>query len=386
MKTDPDAFSKSYQAALRKRLAQSPSSSRKTSLSLGRRAVKLGLETLDLAKIHEEALISLESTRPIDILSGEKLLRHATGFFSEVITPIEETHQGAKEANEQMKQAIESLSRRTKELATLNVKLKDEIDQRKAAEVSLRASQVVSEELLKKSRRLQKELRLLSHRLLSIQETMRQHLSRELHNVIAQALTGLDLQLVALKKQSASDAGDFHAKIDLTQQLVKKSVDILHRFARDLRPSVLDDLGLIPALQAHLKEFMEKTGIRVTLSAFAGLEKVDNAVKTALFRVAQEALSNIAQHSNASQTSVVIQEQDRAIRMEIHDNGKGFDMDRVVLRKSKRLGLIGMREHVEMFGGTFSIDSAPKNETTIQVQIPYGKARSGKRVSMSSAQ
>lgn len=385
MKADLAAFSQSYRVALRKHLTQSPASSRKTSLSLGRRAVKLGMETLDLAKIHEEALVSLESAGASDVLYGEKHLRRATGFFAEVITPIEETHLGAREANAQMKLAIETLSRRTKELAALNEELKREIDQRKVAEVSLRASEAVSSKLLEKSRRLQEELRLLSHRLLSVQETMRQRLSRELHDVIAQALTGLNLQLVTLKKQSTADAADFHAKIEVTQGLVKKSVDILHRFARDLRPTVLDDLGLIPALQSHMKEFMENTGVRVAFSAFAGLEQVDNRVRTALFRVAQEALSNVAQHANATQTSVVIRQHEKTICMEIHDNGAGFDVNGVVLTKSKRLGVIGMREHVEMIGGRFFIDSAPGKETTVRVEIPRGKVRRGKRSSTSSA-
>jgi signal transduction histidine kinase len=163
-------------------------------------------------------------------------------------------------------------------------------------------------------------------------------------------------------------------------------VDVLHRFARDLRPTLLDDLGLIPALQSHMKEFMENTGIRVTFSAFAGLEQVDNAVRTALFRVAQEALRNIAKHAKASQTSVVIREDDEALYMEIHDNGKGFDVKGVVLRKSKRLGLIGMREHVEMIGGAVFIDSAPGKETTVQVKIPRRKIRPRKRSSKSPAQ
>jgi signal transduction histidine kinase len=385
MKTDLPAFSKSYRAALQKHLAHSPGPRRTTSLTLGRRAVKLGLETLDLAKVHEAALVSLEPTKVTDAVNGRTLLQRASSFFAEVITPIEKNHQGANEANAKMKEALDILSRRTKELNAVNGKLKREIDRRKAAEASLRASKEVSSKLLKKSLQLQKELRLLSHRLLSIQEAMRQRLSRELHNVIAQSLTGLDLQLVTLKKQSATDAKDFHAKIDITQQLVKQSVETLHRFALDLRPSVLDDLGLIPALESHMKVFMEETGIRVTFSAYAGLEQVDDAVRTALYRVAQEALSNIAQHANASQTSVTIRLEDRNIYMEIHDNGKGFDVDDMAPAKSKRLGLVGMREHAEMLGGTLSIDSALGKETTVRVNIPRGKIQRRKRSSKSSA-
>lgn len=384
MKADPSPFSQSYRAALSSHLAECTTSSAKTSLSLGRQALKLGLETLELAKIHEEALTFLESRKASDGLDGNISPLRATGFFAEVITPIEETHRGAREANAQMKVALDNLSRRTEELTASNESLKREIEQRNVAEASLRASEAVSNGLLEKSQRMQEELRLLSHRLLSIQENERQRISRELHDVIAQALTGLNVQLATMKKKSVSDASDFNERIEATQLLVERAVDIVHGFARDLRPTVLDDIGLIAALESHMKAFMEETGIRVAFTAFAGLEQVDIAVRTVLFRVAQEALTNVAQHAKASQASVSIQQCSEVVRMEVHDDGVGFAVDGEAFAKGDRLGLLGMRERVEMIGGKFSIESAKVDGTTVRLEIPRGMVNAGKQSSKSS--
>ena len=153
-------------------------------------------------------------------------------------------------------------------------------------------------------------------------------------------------------------------------------MDVVHRFARDLRPTVLDDLGLIPALKSYLKDFMERSGIRATLTVFAGVEKLSNSVRTALYRVAQEALTNVAHHSNATKTKVSIRELEGVVRMEIHDDGKGFDVEESSQSEvSERLGLLGMNERVEMIGGHFQIESKLGKETTIRVDIPRAQVR-----------
>lgn len=383
MKAESSAFSRSYRDALGRHLAQDHPSSQRTSLSLGRRALKLGLETLDLARIHEEALDSIESSRASGDLGGNEDLRRATGFFSKVITPLEETHQGARDANAHMKIAVEALSRRTKELAALNEELTREIEQRHAAEVALRASESASRGLLERSQQMQEELKLLSHRLLSIQENERQRISRELHDVVAQALAGLNMQLATLRKQSKADAKDYHEKIADTQRLVKKAVDSVHRFARDLRPTALDDLGLIAALESHMKEFMETTGVRVAFTAFAELENLNIEVRTVLFRVTQEALQNIGQHAKASRAVVSIRQDGKSVCMEIKDNGKGFALEGGAVAKNERLGLLGMRERVEMIGGRFFIESAEGSGTTVRVEVPCGRVRARKRSSKS---
>ena len=128
--------------------------------------------------------------------------------------------------------------------------------------------------MLEQSDHLQEQLRRLSRQILSAQEEERKKISRELHDVIAQTLTGINVRLATLKKEAAVNTKGLDRNIARTQRLVEKSVNIVHRFARELRPAVLDDLGLIPALHSFMKSFREQTGIQVSLTAFAGVEQV----------------------------------------------------------------------------------------------------------------
>jgi signal transduction histidine kinase len=192
-----------------------------------------------------------------------------------------------------------------------------------------------------------------------------------LHDVIAQTLTGINLRLADLKKEAASDTRCLERSIARTQRLVQKSVDIIHLFARKLRPTVLDDLGLIPALHTFMKHFQAKTGIRVSLSAIAEVEQLDGDKRTVLYRVAQEALTNVARHAQASQAEVKLQELAGGVCMTITDNGKGFPKERVGrAKKGKRLGLLGMKERLQIVGGNFTVTSAPGKGTTVLAQIP----------------
>lgn len=371
-------LSRLYHAALQHYLKQGPGSIMEPAREMGRHAMTLGLETLDLARIHEIALVSL-------VLPGyssstsDGLMGRAGMFFAEAITPIEETHRGAREANIHLNQIVKALSQRSLELSDSVEELKYEIIQRKAVEESLKASELTSSQLLEKSRQMQEELRHLSRELLSAQEEERKKISRELHDVIAQTLTGINVRLASLKAESRISTKELQKKIASTQRLVEKSVDIVHRFARELRPTVLDDLGLIPALQSFMKGFMEDTGVRVSLKAFAGIEQSNSTRRTMLYRVAQEALTNVARHSEASHAEISIQNLKGVIHMEIKDNGKGFAVEGTsCAKKNNRLGLLGMKERVEMIGGTFCVESAPGNPTTIRVEIPAGNGSAKK--------
>lgn len=370
MKVKQTEFSRRYHAALHGFLKREPGSSMEPARELGGCAMTLGLETLDLAKIHEMALVSL--MLPNDpSYTRDGLMACAGLFFAEAITPIEQTHRGAREAKIHLSQIVKALSQRTLELAKSVEELKQEIIQRKAVEESLRVSQQTSSSLLEKSREMQEELRHLSRQLLSVQEEERKRISRELHDVIAQTLMGINVRLAGLKAESTVSTKELQKKIATTQRLVERSVDIIHRFARELRPSVLDDLGLIPALRTLMKDFTEDTGVRVSLTAFAEIELLDNAKRTVFYRVAQEALNNVARHAQASRAEVTIRNEKGVICMEIKDNGKGFEPDaKPGAKKNNRLGLLGMRERVEMIGGTFYVDSAPDKPTTVRVEIP----------------
>jgi signal transduction histidine kinase len=221
-------------------------------------------------------------------------------------------------------------------------------------------------------------LRNLSHQILHAQEEERKRISRELHDVIAQTLVGINVHLAALTREAAGKSGRFQQRLGRTQQLVEKSVQVVHQFARELRPTMLDDLGLIPALHAFMKNFTTNTGVRTGLTAFATVEELDMAQRTVLFRVAQEALTNVARHAQASRAEVNIQKLSDGVCMEIKDDGKSFGGERVLQRKGGgRLGLLGMRERLEMIGGQFSVESAPGKGTIVQAKIPFGKLRGG---------
>ncbi|MCX6905944.1 MAG: histidine kinase [Verrucomicrobia bacterium] len=374
MKSKSNGMSRCYQTALRRYLTQGPGASLHPARKLGRQALALGLETLDLAMIHEQALL----TR---VLPGcpptvhDRLIKRAGGFFAEAILPMEETHRSAVEANVRLIRVNEALSQRTMELAASNRNLKEKIAQRQAAEENLRQSEQHSSQLLEQSRSLQEQLRHLSRQILSAQEEERKMISRELHDVIAQVLTGINVQLATLKKQATVSTKGLARNITRTQRLVEQSVDIVHRFARELRPAVLDDLGLVPAVLSYLKDFAKRTGLRVNLTAFTSgrIKELGSAGRTALYRVAQEALNNVARHAQASRVEVSLQKLPHALRLQITDNGKSFEVERVLhAKKNKRLGLLGMRERVEMVGGKFTVESAPGHGTTIQAQIPIG--------------
>jgi signal transduction histidine kinase len=253
-------------------------------------------------------------------------------------------------------------------------------------EESLKKSEQHQSHLLEQSRYMENQLRNLSRQVLRAQEEERKRISRELHDVIAQTLTSINIRLAALKKEAGPSISGFDRNITRTQRLVEHSVNIVHQFARELRPAVLDDLGLIPALHTFMKNFTARTGVRTHLTAYAGVERLDAARRTVLYRVAQEALHNVARHAHASRVEVSIQELPGYICMKIKDDGKAFQVQRVLQKKGgKHLGLLGMRERLEMMGGRFDIESAPGAGTIIQAQIPPGEEPGDKALVKSTA-
>lgn len=261
----------------------------------------------------------------------------------------------------------DAAQRRIEVLAGSNLKLKQEIARRQVAQNDLRASRIEQSKILKQSRLQQIQLRELSHGVLNAQEEERKRISRELHDVIAQTLVGINVHLAALSKAAESDPADLQSHISRTQLLVEKAVEVVHNFALELRPTMLDDLGLVPALQTLMMRFMKDTGIRVSLKASAKVEKAGGAVRTALYRIVQESLTNVARHSGASRADVRIECIEGVVSMEVRDNGQGFNSNG---KKHNCLGLLGMKERVEMIGGTFRVETTPGKSTAILVVVP----------------
>jgi len=336
-------FSRRYLKALRICLKGNSRQGVGAADGLGCDAIGLGLETIDLARIHEHALTTLTPVN-CSVTKLEELRDQSTPFFLKALAPSDEG----------------------------SGRLKREVAKRHSAEAALIASEKHHRLLLKQSHDMEQRLRHLSHQVLSAQEEERKLISRELHDQIAQMLVGINAHLATLKNAAALSGISLNRTIRNTQRMVEKSVDLVHRFARELRPSILDDLGLIPALQSYLKSFSARTGVLVHFTVFAAVEQLNGDKRTVLYRVAQEALTNVGQHAKATHITLTIAKVSDGVEMHIHDNGLSFDVDRTLLsRKNKRLGLIGMRERVEMVGGRFSVTSAPGKGTTIGIQIPF---------------
>ncbi len=278
---------------------------------------------------------------------GEKALRQAQGQLAQHAAELEQ-----------------QVARRTAQLTQTNQQLVASVD-------SLRQAQEQYRKLLEESQEMQKKLRQLTRQLISAQEEERKEISRELHDEIVQMLVGINVQLAAIAKESAVGGHRQKAKIAHTQRLVEKSIDAVHQFARELRPAVLDDLGLIPALHTYVRNLVRRKKLKIEMTVFREIENVNEAKRTVLFRVAQEALTNVMRHAHATKVKLNILRRPGAVRMEVCDNGRSFNVRHVLESKtSKRLGLLGMRERVEMVGGSLTIQSAPRRGTVVRVEIP----------------
>ncbi len=229
MKRKLITLSHRYVTALRKHLKQGPRASLQPARKLGRQAVVAGLETLDVARIHEGALATLEASS-----SRDGIIKRAEAFFAETITPIEKIHRAALNANARLNQMNNALDRRTADLTASNRSLKQSIVRRKTVERALRKSEDHSQKLLEESHRLQKHLRSLTHQILTAQEDKRKKISRDLQDEIAQTLLGINVRLLALKKEAAVKAKGFKKEIASTQRLADKAGKSIKRFAREI--------------------------------------------------------------------------------------------------------------------------------------------------------
>ncbi|MGA2750263.1 MAG: histidine kinase [Verrucomicrobiota bacterium] len=225
-------LSQRYVTALRKHLKQEPGASLQPALRLGRQTVVLGLETLELARIHERALVTLGLSN-----SKNGLLKRAEIFFTEALTPIVETHRAARRSKMDLHRLNETLNRRTLELGATNRQLQRGIIRRKNVEAALKKSGEHYTKLLKDSLQLQKGLRQLTHQLLASQEEERKKISLELQNEIAQTLLGINVRLLSLKQEARLNTKGLKNEIASTQRLLLKSAQSVRQVAREFRNS-----------------------------------------------------------------------------------------------------------------------------------------------------
>ena len=252
-----------------------------------------------------------------------------------------------------------------------------DIRERKQAELALRESRDNYMRLFNEARAMEENLRQLSNKVLTVQEEERKHISRELHDEIGQALTAVNVSIAMLRSHAARDEA-FQKKVDAAQKLLVQSIELVHRFARELRPSMLDHLGPVAALQNYVKSFSERTGIKTEVEGSVRVEELNNQQGTVLYRIAQESLTNVFKHAHATRVKIRLRQLPRAVSMEIIDNGRAFDVPDPVSGDGRQpLGLLGLQERVRLVNGEFAIESVPKRGTTVRVQIPLPVATAG---------
>ena len=232
MRATSSRLSEQYLAALRKHLKPGSKASLRPAARLGRRAVALGLETLDLAKMHEQALAA-SATPEKSSSVRERGAKRAKAFFSEASAPIEGTHRASVQTGLRVHQLGQSLRQRTAESSASARQLQRGIAQRRAAEAALKRSAKHCAKLLDESHRLQAHLRHLTHDILSAQEAERQKISRQLHDEIAQTLLAINVRLLTLKRAARANTRDLKKEIASTHRLVEESVRSINRFAHE---------------------------------------------------------------------------------------------------------------------------------------------------------
>ncbi len=208
--------------------------------------------------------------------------------------------------------------------------------------------------------------------IISTQEEERKRIARELHDETSQALTSLAVNLEAIIAILPSDADEAKTKLRGIQSLAVNTLDEIHKVIYELRPTLLDDLGLVAAVKWHAENYLEAAGVKVHLETAGSERRLPAQIETALFRIIQEATTNIVRHADAESTSISLEFNETSIAIHIEDDGKGFDLNEVMRSRDgeRGLGLLSMEERAQLLGGVLSIKSRPGFGTQIAVEIP----------------
>lgn len=221
-------------------------------------------------------------------------------------------------------------------------------------------------------RQSQNQLRQLAAYLQDVREQERTEIARTVHDELGQALTGLKIDLGMHKKELARlDLPDNEALFETTRSMTEL-VDHLIKFARELvselRPSILDDLGLAAAIEWYVEKYRARTGLSVCFNSGAGLEDLDGGIATAMYRIIVESLTNVTRHARATSVTIDLYVADGTLILTIYDDGVGITRDRI--NRTRSFGIVGMRERALAFGGTIDFEGKPGKGTTVSLKIP----------------
>jgi signal transduction histidine kinase len=327
-----------YRSALQDYLAGAGEAALEHAYEVGRKAIAEGLGTLEMMTIHKEALGRMWGGASRSV--GVEQVVKAEEFFAESLSPFEMTYRAFREANT--------------------------------------------------------KLRLLSEHLRSVREEERTRIARDIHDELGQALTCLKMDVSWLSNRLSVDRSPQDSKaadpspsqrhggaepdrkgplLKKTQKMLKligETIRTVRRISADLRPAVLDDLGLAAAIEWQSQDFQTRTGIKCRLTLPSQNILLDQGRSTAIFRIFQETLTNVARHSNATLVMIALKRKANSLILEVKDNGHGIAESKIADVKS--LGLLGMRERAAFWGGEVVIRGIRGKGTTVTVRIPIQKA------------
>lgn len=227
------------------------------------------------------------------------------------------------------------------------------------------------EERTKELREKEALQRKLLEKTITAQEEERKRIARELHDEVGQALTALTLGLGSIEKSLPENLQEARQNLTALREMASRELDEVRRLVTNLRPDILDDMGLVAAIQWYLDTSLSKAGVKSWVESEGVHNRLPAPVETALFRIIQEAITNIVKHAQASITRVKLEGSASRVKVLIEDNGKGFDLQEV--QQGRHFGLLGMAERAELLGGTFNIWSQPGEGTRIEITIPINE-------------
>jgi PAS domain S-box-containing protein len=248
-----------------------------------------------------------------------------------------------------------------------------DITERKRSEAAVQQSEEHYRDLFHQAYQMQENLRKMSDRVLKIQEHERTRISRDLHDEVGQALTAINMNIAIVRNSLVGVPAPIERRISDTQSLIEQTMVTIHNFSRELRPAMLDDLGLLPALRNYVKSFLARTNIDVHLDVTQAdaIEQLDSERKTVIYRIVQEGLNNVAKHAGAKRIDITIGASVHEVRLQVADDGRGFALGARADSAPKQLGLLGLAERVRLVSGEFAVASMPERGTTLRATIPF---------------
>ena len=222
------------------------------------------------------------------------------------------------------------------------------------------------------------DLRDLSAQLMEVQENERKLIAEELHDMVGQMLQSMKMNLDRMRKNLGQRPQKLEGMMDWlldTEKLLGQTIEDIRTLTFELRPSMLDDFGLIPTLRWYIENYSKRSNIKVTLKTRERGYRFAQEVEVAFYRIVQEALTNVAKHAQATEASVLVAEKDSTIILSVKDNGVGFDADKVLSTPRGEMGLFNIRERVNLLGGKFEIISRHRKGTTLNINIPSSEVK-----------